>query len=439
MNNLKNKIENYFEVSKYDTSIWKECLAGLATYLSLAYIFIVNPAILSNAGMNVTAVFFATVIASAFSTLLMGFYARLPFALAPGLEMNGFFAFVVVGTLGLTWNQALGAVFWSGVLCIIFSYWTKVRINIVNSIPNGLKKALAISVGIFVLTIGLFLSGLVQFNDGRISGVNFSFTPKVIALIIGLVISFVLGLFRSKFPGGMLVAIIIAAVYCKVNNIIATNPATFNWDEMKLAILKFDLVPTLSIIPVFLVFFLIDFYGSIGKFIGLTASTPIMKDGKLPRIEKAMGVDGIGTVVGAGLGTSSIITYVESAVGIETGGRTGIVAIVCGLLMLISFFFTPLIALVPVEATSGILIYVGYLLMRDVDSPDDKNLGTFFKVIAIIMGIISLLTFSLDKSMLFGFLAYNFRQIFTEKVYNWYFIISTILIAVGVIMPYLLK
>lgn len=440
MANLKQRIEDYFEVSKYNTSISKEILAGLATYLSLAYIFIVNPAILSNTGMNVTAVFFATVFASSLTTILMGVYARLPFALAPGLEMNGFFAFVVVGTLGLTWNQALGVVFWSGVLCIIFSYWTSVRINIVNAIPNGLKKSLAISVGVFVMTIGLFLSGLVQFTDGKISAVSFSFTPKVIALLIGLVISIVLGFKKLKFPGGMLIAIIVAAVYCKVNNIVVVNPATLNWDEMKLAIFKLDLIPTVTTIPVFIVFFLIDFYGSIGKFIGLTSSTNLaQKDGTPPRIEKAMGVDGIGTVLGSLVGTSSIITYVESAVGIQTGGRTGIVAIVCGLLMLASFAFIPLVGLVPVQATSGILIYVGYLLMKDVDSPDDKNLDRFFKIIVVIMGIISLLTFSLDKAMLLGFVAYTIRQIVVEKTYNWYLIASTVLIAVGVILPYILR
>lgn len=152
-----------------------------------------------------------------------------------------------------------------------------------------------------------------------------------------------------------------------------------------------------------------------------------------------MGVDAGGTIVGAFVGTSSIITYVESAVGIQMGVRTGIVAIVCGVLMFASLLFTPLIGLVPVEATAGILIYVGYLLMKDTDSPDDKGLGKFFLVIVVVMGLISFLTFSLDKAMMFGFLAYTINQILVERVFNWYLIGSTLLISVSVILPFFIK
>lgn len=438
MSQVKQWISDYFEISKYDTSIGKEMLAGLGTFLSLAYIFIVNPAIMGNTGMNVSGLLFATIIASAVSTIFMGFYARLPFALAPGLEMNGFFTFVVVGTLGLTWQQALGAVFWSGVLCLVFTI-VPFRKNIIDSIPDGLKKTMAVSVGVFVMTIGLFLSGLVQFTNGRISGVSLTLTPKVFALLIGLAISIILGLVRT-FPGGMLVAIIVATVYCKVYGIVSTTPASLSWKDLTSTCFQIDFVPTLRLIPVYLIFFLIDFYGSIGKFIGLTAATNLtQKDGSLPRIGRAMGVDAGGTILGAFVGTSSIITYVESAVGIQMGGRTGIVAIVCGVLMFASLLFTPLIGLVPVEATAGILIYVGYLLMRDTDSPDDKRLDKFFLVVVIVMGFISFLTFSLDKAMMFGFLAYTLKQVIAERVFNWYLIGSTLLISVSVILPFFMK
>lgn len=437
MTKLTKWASNYFEIAKYNTNLRTEILAGVSTYLSLAYIFIVNPAILSKSGMDVSAVLFATIIASGLSTLLMGFWARLPFALAPGLEMNGYFALVVVGTIGLTWNQALGAVFWSGILCIALTI-SPIRKAIVDSIPDGLKKSMAVSVGIFVLTIGLFLSGLTSFTDGKISGYSLAITPKVIALLIGLVISIVLAFKKLRFPGGMLVAIIIATVYCKTQGIVSATPAKIS-KEMLSATFKLDLIPTLSVIPVFLVFFLIDFYGSIGKFIGLTASTKelIQKDGTLVRIEKAMNVDGIGTVAGSLVGTSSIITYVESAVGIKTGGKTGIVAVVCGTLMLLSLAFTPLVGLVPVEATSGILIYVGYLLIRD--TWEEKNLGKFFWIVVALMGAISFSTFSLDKAMLLGFAAYTIKQVFFDKVVNWYLIISTVLIAASVILPYIIK
>jgi len=432
------KIENYFELAKYETNWKTEILAGVSTYLSLAYIFIVNPAILSSSGMNVSAVLFATVIASGISTLAMGLWARLPFALAPGLEMNGFFAFVVVGTLGLTWNQALGAVFWSGLLCILFTI-LPIRKAIVDSIPLGLKKAMAVSVGIFVVTIGLFLSGLVSFDNGQIKTVNIAITPKVIALVIGLVLAIVLNLKKIRFVGGFLIAIVVATVYCKTQGIVQANPAQVSSD-MFLAVGQLDFFPIdfWKILPVFLVFFLLDFYGSIGKFIGLTAATNLtQKDGSLVRIEKAMNVDGIGTVGGALLGTSSIITYVESAIGIASGGRTGIVAVVCGLLMLLSLAFTPLVGLVPVEATSGILIYVGYLLIRDTWG--EKHLVRFDYLIAILMAVISLLTFSLDKAMLLGFVLYTGKQIFVDKTYNWYLIGSTVFVTLSVVLQYFLK
>jgi len=434
--NILTKIENYFEMSKYKTNWKTEILAGISIYLSLAYIFIVNPSIMSQTGMSTSAVLFATIFASAFSTLYMGFRANLPFALAPGLEMNGFFTFVVVGTLGLTWNQALGAVFWSGILCIILSF-LPVRVKIINSIPNGLKKAMAVSVGVFVMTIGLFLSGIFEFTNGKISGFGSPISPKGIALFIGLFISLILGLKRLKFPAGMLVAIIISAIYCKTQGIVQSEPAEVS-SQMFSAVFKLDLIPTLKILPVFLIFFLIDFYGSIGKFIGLTASTNLTEsDGTLPRIEKAIEADGIGTSVGALVGTSSIITFVESSIGIAIGGRTGIVAVVCGILMILSLIFTPLVGLVPVEATAGILLYVGYLIIRD--TWEEKELTNFFYAVAILMAIISLLTFSLDKAMLLGFFAYSFKQVYTDKKINWYLAGSTLLIALGVILPYFMK
>ena len=435
MRSFKQAIDDYFFISVHGSTLGREILAGVATYLSLAYIFVVNPAILSGAGMNTSAVFFATVVASSLSTLVMGFWARLPFALAPGLEMNGFFAIVVVGTLGFTWNEALGAVFWSGLLCILFTV-LPARKAIIDAVPLGLKKAMAVSVGVFVMTIGLFLSGLVLFKDGRVSGVSFELTTKVVALIIGLAIALLLGIRRLKFPGGMLVAIIVATVFCKVNGMTVKNPAELSSD-LFLAVGQLTLIPHnfLAFVPVVLVFFLLDFYGSIGKFIGLTAATNLPQDGNLPRIGKAMGVDAVGTVGGSLLGTSSIITYVESAVGIATGGRTGLVAIVCGLLMLCSLAFTPLIGLVPVEATAGILIYVGIILMRDTWEEEGMEKSDY--AVAIAMGLISFLTFSLDKAMLFGFAAYTFLVLVAGRR-NLVMIVSTLLLAAAVLVPLML-
>lgn len=439
---LTSKVDRYFRIQELNTNIRTEVIAGVSTYLSLAYIFVVNPAILSQTGMSKSAVLFATVIASGLATLLMGIWAKLPFVVAPGLEMNGFFAFAVVGKLGLTWQQALGTVFWSGLLCIVLT-WLPVRQKIIDSIPHGLKTSIAVSVGIFVATIGLFLAKILVFKNGLPDfsgwGINQLLSNEAIVMYVGLLVSVLLGLRRFKLTGGMLVSIIVATIVCKLLGIVAKTPATLSTDMFS-AILQFNIVSVIAdprCLSVVLIFFIIDFYGGIGKFIGLTAATNLQSGGKVRNIEKGLYVDGIGTVLGSALGTSSLIAFVESAVGIAAGGRTGITAIVCGVLMLGSLVFTPLVGWVPVEATAGILLYVGWLILPVRQQSD--SFGTFDKVVAVIMGLISLLTFSLDKAMLVGFLAYAIRQLCSRsqtETINWYLLGAALLLTISSILQY---
>lgn len=434
-----NILDRYFRITDNGSNVRTEVLAGLSTYLSLAYIFVLNPAILHSAGMSTGAVLFATIIASGLSTLLMGLWARLPFALAPGLEMNGFFAFTVCGTMGLSWQAALGAVFWSGLLCILFT-WIPARGRIIDSIPNTLKANIAVAVGVFVFTIGLFLAKIAIFDNGFPKGVGSFTSPQAIALYIGLAVSVILGHPKLKFPGGMLVAIIVAAVYCKTQGIVATTPAAERQDWLS-AFCQLDLwaiFTQIKLLPVFLVLFLIDFYGSIGKFIGLTAATGIQKDGQVRDMGKAMYVDGIGTVGGAVLGTSSIITYVESAVGIGTGGRTGLVSVVTGVLMLCSLAFSSLVGLIPVEATAGVLVYVGWLLLPR----QQWAAGMFHRfdiATAVIMGLLCLAFFNLSWAMLAGFVLYTVKHVFSSEHKDAYLIGSTIVLALSVILQQVMK
>lgn len=463
MKKLLDTLDSYFEITVRDSKVSREILAGVSTYLSLAYIFIVNPAILKSAGFNQNSVLFATIIASGLSTLFMGLYARLPLALAPGLEMNGFVAFVIIPTLGLTWQQSLGAVFWSGVLCWVLSV-LPVRERIVKSIPDGLKANMAISVGVFVMVIGFFLADILGFKDGKLSTIGSFTSPKAIALYIGFATVFLLdwswltkphdtedGKRVPRFPGGSLVpgsfliAIVAGAVYCHSQGIVEKEPASFS-SEMLGGIFQLDFFGVLAnpkFWPVFLVLFLIDFYGSIGKFIGLTAATNLRDPAKgVKNIEKAMQVDGAGTVAGALVGTTSIITYVESAVGITAGGRTGLVAVVCGLLMLASILFTPLVGLIHVVATSGILVYVGFLLLPR-DAWREGRYLAFDAGVGIIMALISFFTFSLDKAMAVGFIFYTIRQFVVPRESadkpDWYLIAATICLAVSVVLQYALK
>lgn len=418
------KIENYYDFSRLNTNWVTEIVAGVSLFLSLSYIFIVNPSILSQTGMPIGAVFFATVIASAVSTLLMGLYARLPFALAPGLEANGFMAFVVVGSLAFTWQQALGLVFWSGVLCLIFTIipW---RQKIIGAIPEGLKTAISTTVGVFVAVIALVITDLVKFENGIPTGLGDFANPKAILLYVGFTVALLLGLKVLRFPAGMFVSLIVCTVVAKMIGVQSDTPPAEQGDFLA-ALGELDLFSMFSdprAWTVLLVFFMIDFYGSIGKFIGLTRQTELQSNGEVRGIGGAMGVDAVGTIGGAWLGTSTIITYVESAVAIGQGGRTGIVAVVCALLMLLSLLATPIIGFVPTAAASGVLLYVGWLLLPRHEIVDamkgrrDKegSLDGFDFSAVLLMGLVALITFSLDKSMLLGFAMYAARDLFKNR------------------------
>lgn len=440
------KIESYFGFDDMKTNWVTEIVSGIALFLSLSYIFIVNPSILSTTGMPVGAIFFATVIASALSTLFMGLYARLPFALAPGLEANGFMAFVVVGTLAFSWQQALGLVFWSGVLCLVFTIipW---RQAIINAIPEGLKAAISTTVGVFVAVIGLFITDLVKFENGLPVSLGDFTNPKAILLYVGFIVALILGNKALKFPAGMFVSIIVCTVLAKALGVASDTPHAETGDFFaafgQLDLFGFFTDPRAW--TVLLIFFMIDFYGSIGKFIGLTRQTNLQSNGDVKNIGGAMGVDAAGTIGGAILGTSTIITYVESAVAIGQGGRTGVVAVVCALLMLLSLFATPIIGFVPTAAAAGVLVYVGWFLLPRKELIDAVkgnrdiagSLDGFDFTAMLLMGLIALFTFSLDKSLLLGFAMYAVRDIFSNRTAaNPFLYGSAILLGIAMYLQY---
>ncbi|MDR3612681.1 MAG: NCS2 family permease [Candidatus Obscuribacterales bacterium] len=437
-------LNRYFKLDELNTNVRTEVVAGLSTYLSLAYILVLNPAILSHTGMDTSAILFATAIASGVATLAMGLWAKLPFAVAPGLEMSGFFAFSVCGSLGMTWQQGLGTVFWSGVLCIILTL-LPVRQKIIDSIPAGLKINIGVSVGVFVATIGLFVSKILSFKNGLPDFSNWGperlTSHEAIVLYIGFSAAIVLGLKRFRFLGSILVAIIVAAIACSLLGITVKSPPQLS-PAMLGSLFRMDITSVVTdrrALSVVLIFFIIDFFGGIGKFIGLTAATNLQSNGQVRNIEKGLYVDGAGTVLGAVTGTSSLIAFVESAVGIAAGGRTGITAVVCGLLLLVSLVFTPLVALVPAEAAAGITLYVGWLLLPVRHFRDEQTtFGRFDVFVAIMMGAISLVTFGLDKAMLVGFLAYTIRQVVLPKEkLNYYLLATTLLLTFSTMMQYM--
>ncbi|MDO8553868.1 MAG: NCS2 family permease [Candidatus Micrarchaeota archaeon] len=437
--NLLNKIAEYFEFTKHKADFKTEILAGVSTFLALSYIFIVNPAILGQGGMNKGFVFFATVVASCITTLAMGLWAKKPLVLAPGLEMNGYVAFFVVGALGFTWQGALGAVFWEGVLCILLTMH-EMRVRIIKAVPNSMKAGLSLSVGVFVAIIGLKISNILLYRGITISGIGALLSHEALVVYFGLAV--ILLLERFKITGSVLISIILATLLAYHWGLGATaaevSALSQGWLD---GFLKFDLGVILDprMWSVILALFVIDFYGSIAKFIGLTRNTSIVdENGDMPQIKEAMLVDGAGTIIGAAAGTTSIITYVESAVGIGAGGRTGLTAVVCALLMLPFLLVPNLVGAVPVIAAGGALLFVGITLM-----PSRKELAKYSMVEIIsvaMMALTVLFTFALDKAMLVGFGIYIIGSVVTGKArqVDIYLIISTILILVGLVLQQML-
>ncbi|RJP49271.1 MAG: NCS2 family permease [Anaerolineaceae bacterium] len=429
MTDILSRGKEYFGVADRLSTVPTEILAGLSTFLSLSYIFIVNPAILANAGMDRSFVLFATIVASAGATLLMGFWARLPFVVAPGMEMNAYVAFFVVGTLGFSWQDALGAVFWSGVLCIIVTA-SRAREKIIHAIPDHMKSALSLSVGVFLALVALKVSGVLIYEGVKLRGVANPFSLPAAALCIGLVL--ILLLERLKVRAAVLIAIVLTSVFCHAVGIGHSDdkPAELS-ATMLTGIFKMNIGVILEprIWSVVLILFLLDFYGSVAKFIGLTSSTNLMASGKLPRMREALYVDGVATVAGASLGTTSLITYVESGVGIGAGGRTGLTAITCGIFMLACFLVAPFLKYVPVLATTGALVFVAIKLCP---APQVlKALPLAHILVMLLMQLAVVAFFAIDKAMLVGFVAYIILELQNKRKPSPYLVASTILLVVG--------
>lgn len=427
-------IVNFFRISKLGSSIKTEVLAGVSTFLALSYIFVVNPAILSEAGMDKSAVFFATIVGSVLTTLAMALWANKPFAVAPGLEMNAYVAFVVVGVLGFTWQGAMGAVFWSGVLTVLLSL-TKIRIKVLEAIPDKLKTGLAASVGVFLVIIAFKVSGVLAFSGISIQGIGKLNSPETLVFIAGLVVAFLLKYLKVR--GSILLSIISASILAHLLGV-GQNLETIKFNKDMLSAfgaLDFGIITNPKIWSVIIILFILDFYGSIAKFIGLTRNTSIVDEkGNLPKLKEALIVDGAGTVLGAGLGTSNLITYVESAVGIGEGGRTGLTALVCGFLMALFLPLLPLVNLVPVVATTGALFLVGVILfpLKEI-----KNSFTWSERIAVLVMIITTVwTFGLDKAMFAGFASFMLLFALTGKwkQINIYLLGSTLILLLSIIL-----
>ena len=405
-------LERYFKLKDNGTNVRTELLAGLTTFLTMAYIIFVNPSILGDAGMPKDAVFVATCLAAAIGTLIMGLYANYPIALAPGMGLNAYFSYTVVKGMGMSWEVALGAVFISGCLFILVSLF-KVREMIINSIPPALRTAITVGIGLFLAIISLKSAGIVVSNPATIIALGDLHKAAPILAILGFFI--IVALDRLKVPGAILIgilAITIASFFFggnQFNGIVSAPPA------IEPTLFKLDIMGALSfgIINVVLVFFLVELFDATGTLMGVANRAGLLKDGKMERMNKALLADSTAIAAGACLGTSSTTAFVESAAGVQAGGRTGLTAVAVALLFLGSLFFAPLAHTVPPYATAPALLYVACLMLREltfIDWDDSTE-----SIPAAITALMMPFTYSVASGVAFGFITYAVLKLLTGK------------------------
>ncbi|MFZ5817319.1 MAG: NCS2 family permease [Bacillota bacterium] len=398
-------LDRFFKLTEHGTSVRTEVIAGLTTFVTMAYIIIVNPLTLKDAGMDFNAVFMATIIAAAVSTLVMGLFANWPFALAPGMGLNAFFAYAMVGAMGYSWQVALGAVFISGVLALIVTV-TGLREIMIKAIPTSLKHAVSAGIGFFIMFIGLKNAGIIIANPATFVALgSFKAAPALIA-VVGLIITG--ALVARRVPGGILLGIIITTV---IGAFFGVTKAPETWVSMPpsmaptLGQLSIMEALTPALIPVIFSLFFADLFDTIGTFVGVAGKAGLMdKEGNLKGGARALVADSLGTIVGSLFGTSNTTTYVESAAGVSAGGRTGLTAVVVALLFLLASFLSPIALAVPAAATAPALVIVGIFMASPLLEID---LHDFTEALpAVITALLMPLTFSIATGLALGFIAY---------------------------------
>lgn len=415
-------LAKYFGFKEKGTSWSNEIIAGLTTFVTMAYILFVNPNILGDAGMPKSAVLMATAIGAGIATLTMGLYARLPFALAPGMGLNAYFAYSVCHGLGLPWQVALGAVFIDGIIFLILSI-LPVRKWIVQSIPLNIKFATSVGIGLFIALIGLKSAGIVVKSDATLVALGSLKTPETLLSIFGIIIIALLMALNVK--GNILLGILITTIvgaFVKgsngeyithfTGNIIALP----NWSEFSKTFLSLDILGALKwgLFSIIFTFTFVDMFDTVGTISGLASKLNILKeDGSFEGAERALVSDAVGTITGALCGTSTITTYIESAAGIAEGGKTGAVSLVTGLLFLLSIIFWPLAGIIPSAATAPALVIVGFLMMEPILKINFKDIAEALP--AFITIIAMPFTYSVANGLILGILSYVLLKILTGK------------------------
>jgi AGZA family xanthine/uracil permease-like MFS transporter len=423
------RIANFFKLQEHGTTFQREILGGVTTFLAMSYIIFVQPGVLSISGMNPQAVLTATCLAAAAATLLMGLVANYPVALAPGMGENFFFAYTLCGAVplgfGLSWQQALGAVLLAGIFFIAITL-TGLRARIVNSIPQSLKCSIAAGIGLFITFIGLQYGGLVVASPGTLVRMGNLRQPAVLATVAGLLITVVLLSFRVR--GAILLGILSSTAICAALGLVHYQGLFSLQLHLAPTFWKFDLagllkVPLARLGSAIFVLFYLALFDTVGTLVGVGQQAGLVREGKLPRVERALFADAVGTTVGAALGTSTITCYIESAAGVSDGARTGLASIVTGLLLAASLFFSPLASMmgggvkvgqaVLYPALAPALIVVGSMMLRPLRELHWDDPTEYLPAFLVLVGIP--LTFSIADGIAFGLISYSIAKLATGR------------------------
>lgn len=407
-------MEKFFKLKEHGTTVKVEIMAGITTFMTMAYILAVNPGILSAAGMPAGGVFTATALSAMIATVVMALISNLPIALAPGMGLNAFFAFTVVLTMGYSWQLALTAVFVEGIIFILMSL-LNIREAIIKSIPKNIKSAVSVGIGLFIAFIGLQNAGIIINNDATLVSLGDITQGKALLALIGLVVMGVLLAFKVK--GALLIGII-ATTVIGIPFGVTTIPQSWSPFSAPAAPLLFQFdfskLFSLDFFVVLFTFLFVDIFDTIGTLVGVTTQAGLIKpNGEIPKVKQALLADAIGTVAGACLGTSTVTSYVESASGVAEGGRTGLTSLTTGILFGLALFLSPLFLLVPGAATAPALILVGLFMLSPVK---DIDLTDFTESVPAFLTIIMMpLAYSIAEGLVFGILAYILLKALTGK------------------------
>ncbi|MBR4139626.1 MAG: NCS2 family permease [Lachnospiraceae bacterium] len=455
-------LEKLFHLKEHKTDVKTEIMAGVTTFMTMAYILAVNPSILSAAGMDSGAVFTATALASCIGTLLMAAFSNYPFALAPAMGLNAYLAYTVVLGMGYSWQQALAAIFVEGLLFIVLSL-TNVRESIFNSIPMNLKHAVSVGIGLFITFIGLQNAKIVVDNGSTLVSL-FAFKASIdagtfssvgITVVLAIVGTFITGaLLVKNVKGGILWGILITwviGIICQICGVYVPAPeagfySLFPDFSNGIAIpsmastffkLDFSIMKTLDFVVIMLAFLFVDMFDTLGTLIGVASKADMLdKDGKLPKVKGALLADAIATSVGAICGTSTVTTYVESASGVAEGGRTGLTAVTTAILFGIALFLSPLFLAVPSFATAPALIIVGFLMMTSITKIDFND---YSEAIPSFIAIIAMpFMYSISEGISLGVISYVVINLLTGKAKEKKINVLMYILAVLFVLKYIL-